>query len=100
MRRAISRARRPIARLAFTRALSQLQPPACAERAEASDAAHASRVWVARYMGMLAPSQSRAPRSARRRSDGVVQMTYAAAIPAVASTTFATVRAFALVTVP
>jgi len=55
---------------------------------------------VARYIGILAPSQIRAPRNARRRSDGVVQMTYAAATPAVASTTFATVRAFALVTVP
>jgi hypothetical protein len=37
------------------------------------------------------------PRSARRRSGGVVTTTYAAATPAEMSTTLATVRAVALV---
>jgi hypothetical protein len=46
---------------------------------------------------MLAPSQRRAPRIASRRSGGVVQIRYAAATPADARTTFATVRALVLV---
>jgi hypothetical protein len=47
---------------------------------------------------MLAPSQMRIPRAARRRSDGVVITTTAAATPADASAAFATVRALARVT--
>ena len=48
---------------------------------------------------MLAPSQMRRPRAARRRSGGFVRITNAAATPADASTTFATVRAVVSVTI-
>jgi hypothetical protein len=51
-----------------------------------------------RNAGTLVPSQSRAACIARRRSGGVVSTTYAAATPADAITTLATVRAFSCVT--
>jgi len=43
------------------------------------------------------PSQTRTACFARRRSGGVVRMTYAAATPADAIITFATIRAFSFV---
>ncbi|PWT83610.1 MAG: hypothetical protein C5B57_06530 [Blastocatellia bacterium] len=46
-------------------------------------------------MGTLPPSHTRAKRTARRLSGGVVKMTYADAIPAAASTALAAVRAAA-----
>ena len=48
---------------------------------------------VSRYAGTLAPSHQRRPRTASRRSGGVVITTYAAATPAETRITFATVRA-------
>src|SRR3954452_17775619 len=62
------------------------------------DSTQARRVSATRYAGMLAPSHSSMPRSARRLSGGVVITTYAAATPATARTTFAAVRAEVAVT--
>jgi hypothetical protein len=46
---------------------------------------------------MLAPSHHRAAVKARRRSGGVVKITYAATAPPAATARFATVRALASV---
>jgi len=51
-----------------------------------------------RYAGTVAPSQTRNAWNARRRSGGVVKTTYAAATPADAIATLATVRACSRVT--
>jgi len=47
-----------------------------------------------RNIGTDMPSHTRTARMAKRRSGGVVSTTYAAATPADAMTTFATIRAF------
>jgi hypothetical protein len=60
--------------------------------------AHAWRVWFSRYAGILAPNQMRVARNVRRRSDGVVSTTYAAATAADTRTTLATRRTVGLVT--
>ena len=58
-----------------------------------ADCAQASTTWAVRYAGTAAPNHHRIPWAARRRSGGVVMITYATAIPAETRTTFATARA-------
>src|SRR6478672_7969861 len=84
VRRAISRAFRPIRRRFGTAQLCQAARP---------DSTHARPASRSRYAGMLAPSQSRVAPIASRRRDGVVMITYAAATPADTRTALATVRA-------
>src|SRR6266404_4097371 len=58
-----------------------------------ADCTHACLTCSARNAETPAPSHQRRPLAARRRSGGVVMITYAAAIPAETRTTFATERA-------
>src|SRR5439155_25916749 len=90
VRRVISPVFRRKARIAFTRSLSQARLP---------DSTHARLVASTRYSGREAPSHTRAPCTARRRSRGFVSTTYVAAAPAATRITFATVRAWSRVMV-
>lgn len=58
-----------------------------------ADCTHACLTCSARNAEAPAPSHQRRPLAARRRSGGVVMITYATAIPAETRTTFATARA-------
>lgn len=79
------RRRRASSRLNYRRNQAARGP-----RADASQARHSSD---ARYTETDAPSHNRIARKTARRSGGVVSTTYAAAAPAAATATFATVRA-------
>ena len=92
----MSRARRPAAR---SHGRSPPLAPVTASLCQRwrPDSVHARRVCASRYTGTLAPSQIRSARNASRRNGGVATIATAAATPVDTSTTFAVVRAVALV---